>query len=72
MEISIEKRLRLRLRVVDGTQRGKVNVPAACTLHQLKAAVQQELHLSDDDLDLSLDKKVRLASANVTQAPLDI
>ena len=58
MEPRSEKRLRLRLRVVDASQRGKVDVPAACTLHQLQAAVQQELRLSSDDLAVSLDKKV--------------
>jgi hypothetical protein len=60
MEASTEKRLRLRLRVVDAQQRGKVDVTAACTLQQLKAAVQQELRVRGDDFDVSLDKKVSL------------
>ena len=71
MEARTEKRLRLRLRVVDGSQRGKVDVPAACTLHQLMAAVQQELRITGDDLAVSLDKKVSLQVQRGTGWPAD-
>lgn len=54
-----EKRLRLRLRVADTSQRCKVDVPAACTLQQLQSALRVELPTLDADFDVSLNKKVR-------------
>lgn len=61
MDNGSEKRLRLRLRVANAPQRGKVDVPVACTLQQLKAAIQEQLSLRGrGDIDVSLDKKVGL------------
>ena len=53
-----EKRLRLRLRVADSPVRAKVDVPASCTVNELKAAVRAQLPALDGDLGVSLNKKV--------------
>lgn len=49
--------LKLRVRVADASTRCKVEVPAACTLRELKAVVAA--HLGISDVNVSLNKKVR-------------
>lgn len=58
MSAAREQRLRLRLRIMDSPVRAKVNVPATCTLEQLKAAVRAELPGLDAEYGLSFNKKV--------------
>lgn len=67
-----EKRLRLRLRVADSSQRYKVGVPAACTLQQLQSAVRVELPTLDADFGISLNKKTMLQDPGAMLTALGI